>query len=248
MSKIIAEYFTIKNWITKQYPTGIVSIVSDTFSYWDVLNRIIPALKEDILSRKPNELGLSKVVVRPDSGDPADIICGTVRGFAEGDTPEEKGSIELLWEIFGGTVNEKGYKELDSHIGLIYGDSITLERAREIFERLEEKGFASSNVVFGVGSFTYQMVSRDTLGMAVKATYAVVNGEGKELFKDPVTDNGTKKSARGLLRVEKEDGEFVLYDKQSVEQEQHGELRLVFKDSKLIVDDTLTSIRARVVA
>lgn len=247
-SSVDGEFDTIKRWITECYPTGIVSIVSDTYDYWNVLTNYLPKLKEDILARKPNELGLSKVVVRPDSGDPADIICGTVRDFTEGSTPTEKGSIELLWEIFGGTVNEKGCKELDSHIGLIYGDSITLERAREIFERLEEKGFASSNVVFGVGSFTYQMVSRDTLGMAVKATYAVVNGEGKELFKDPVTDNGTKKSARGLLRVEKEDGEFVLYDKQSVEQEQQGELRLVFENSKLIVDDTLANIRARVVA
>ncbi len=121
--------------------------------------------------------------------------------------------------MFGGTINSKGYKELDSHIGLIYGDSITIERAKDIFERLEKKGFASSNVVFGVGSFTYQMVSRDTLGMAVKATYAVVDGEGKELFKDPITDNGTKKSARGLLRVEKDGDNYVLHDKQTEEVE-----------------------------
>lgn len=71
-------------------------------------------------------------------------------------TAEMKGSIQVLWELFGGTVNDKGYKTLDQHIGLIYGDSITLDRAEEILKRLEAKGFASDNVVFGVGSYTYQ--------------------------------------------------------------------------------------------
>lgn len=177
------------------------------------------------------------------SGDPVDIICGTVDEFGKGVSPEQKGSIELLWDVFGGTINNKGYKELDSHIGLIYGDSITIERAKDIFERLEKKGFASSNVVFGVGSFTYQMVSRDTLGMAVKATYAVVDGEGKELFKDPITDNGTKKSARGLLRVEKDGDNYVLHDKQTEEQEKEGELKIVFENGKLLLPLTLQEIR-----
>lgn len=242
-SSVDGEFETIKRWITKDYPTGIVSVVSDTYDFWNVLTNYLPLLKGEILSRKPNDLGLSKVVVRPDSGDPADIICGTVDEFGKGVSPEQKGSIELLWDVFGGTINSKGYKELDSHIGLIYGDSITLERAKDIFERLEKKGFASSNVVFGVGSFTYQMVSRDTLGMAVKATYAVVDGEGKELFKDPITDNGTKKSARGLLRVEKDGDNYVLHDKQTEEQEKEGELKIVFENGKLLLPLTLQEIR-----
>lgn len=69
---------------------------------------------------------------------------------------EVKGSIQVLWELFGGTINEKGYKTLDQHIGLIYGDSITLERAEEILSRLEAKGFSADNVVFGIGSASYQ--------------------------------------------------------------------------------------------
>ena len=242
-SSVDGEFETIKRWITKDYPTGIVSVVSDTYDFWNVLTNYLPLLKGEILSRKPNDLGLSKVVVRPDSGDPADIICGTVDEFGKGVSPEQKGSIELLWDVFGGTINSKGYKELDSHIGLIYGDSITIERAKDIFERLEKKGFASSNVVFGIGSFTYQMVSRDTLGMAVKATYAVVDGEGKELFKDPITDNGTKKSARGLLRVEKDGDNYVLHDKQTEEQEKEGELSIVFENGKLLLPLTLQEIR-----
>lgn len=239
------EFNTLKKWITECYPTGIVSLVSDTLDYWKVLTTYLPQLKEEVLARKPNSLGLSKVVVRPDSGDPVDIICGTVTEFGKGVSPEEKGSIELLWETFGGTVNEKGFKELDSHVGLIYGDSITLERAREIFNRLAAKGFASSNVVFGVGSFSYQMVSRDTLGMAIKATYAKVGEEAKELYKDPVTDNGTKKSARGLLRVVKEDNKFVLLDQQ--EDDFKSELKTVFIDGELVNETSLQEIRSRLV-
>jgi nicotinamide phosphoribosyltransferase len=90
------------------------------------------------------------------------------------------------------------------------------------------------------------MASRDTLGMAVKATAAVVDGQLKELFKDPATDDGTKKSARGLMRVELIDGEYVMFDRQSEEQEAAGELRTAFEDGALLIDETFEVIRARV--
>ena len=156
---------------------------------------------------------------------------------------EVKGAAECLWDIFGGTETAKGYKVLNERVGLIYGDSITLERAKAILSGLEAKGFASCNIVFGIGSYTYQYVTRDTHGFAMKATYAEVNGEGREIFKDPVTDSGTKKSAKGLLRVEKEDGKFVLYDQQTWEQEAQGELQTVFKDGKLVNETSLAEIR-----
>lgn len=156
-------------------------------------------------------------------------------------TPEQKGAVQCLWEVFGGTETDKGFKQLDSHIGLIYGDSITLERAEQILKRLADKGFASGNIVFGVGSYTYQFNTRDTLGFAVKATSGVVNGERRDIFKDPKTDNGTKKSAKGLLRVE--DG--ILYDQQTVEQEQRGDLKIVFEDGGLKSEFTLQEIRDR---
>lgn len=160
-------------------------------------------------------------------------------------TPEERGSIEILWDIFGGTTTEQGYKVLDSHIGLIYGDSITYQRATQIMERLKAKGFASTNAVFGIGSYTMNMLTRDTLGMAVKATYAEVDGEGYDLFKDPVTDDGTKKSAKGLLRVEKNGDSMILLDQQSVEQEEGGLLQEVFRDGELKIETTFTEIRER---
>ena len=231
------EEETFKRLITEVYPKGIVSIVSDTWDLWKVLTEYLPNLKEEVLARE------GKVVIRPDSGDPADIICGNPNGAT---LVEQKGVIQLLWETFGGTINDKGYKELDAHIGAIYGDSITIERAKEICERLKQNGFASTNVVLGIGSFTYQYNTRDTFGFAMKATYGEVDGEGREIYKDPITDDGTKKSAKGLLQILKEEGVYKLKDQVSWEEEQQGELREVYRDGKLLIDDSLTEIRKRV--
>ena len=230
------EVDTFKRLITEVYPNGVVSIVSDTWDLWEVVKPggICDTLKNEILSRN------GKVVIRPDSGDPVLIICGNPDGKT---TEEKKGVIELLWEVFGGTTTDKGYKLLDSHIGAIYGDSITRERATEICQRLKDKGFASQ-VVFGIGSFTYQYNTRDTFGMAMKATYVEINGVGREIFKDPITDDGTKKSATGLLKVMKDDnGKYHLLDKVTKIDEQTGHLKTVFKDGVLLKDYTLSEIR-----
>lgn len=231
------ELHTFKRLITEIYPSGIVSIVSDTWDLWKVLRDYLPQLKQVILDRQ------GKVVIRPDSGDPVDILCG------KADATEahfRKGVIELLWDTFGGVVNDKGYKELVPQIGAIYGDSITLDRAVQICERLKAKGFASTNVVLGIGSFTYQYNTRDTFGFAMKATYGEVNGEGRAIYKDPVTDDGTKKSAKGLMKIVRTDGRYQLQDEVSWAEEKTGELKEVFRDGKLLIDDTLSAIRARV--
>lgn len=186
------ETETYRKFITELYPSGFVSIVSDTYDFWHNVSVVIPSLKEDIMKRD------GRLVVRPDSGSPVDIICGTVKNG--GTTPEEKGLIELLWDEFGGTINSKGYKVLDPHIGAIYGDSITLERAELIFAGLEEKGFASSNIVMGVGSYSYQGNTRDSLGFAIKATSVTQGGVEYPIQKDPKTDPG-KKSFRGRVKV-----------------------------------------------
>jgi len=229
-----AEQDTFKRLITEVYPNGIVSIVSDTWDLWKVLTEYLPNLKEEVLARD------GKVVIRPDSGDPVKIICGDDKSD---NTNIRKGVVELLWDLFGGTINSKGYKELDSHIGAIYGDSITLSRAKDICEGLKQKGFASTNVVLGVGSFTYQYNTRDTFGFAMKATYGEVNGEGRAIYKDPITDDGTKKSAKGLIKIIKEDNTYRMIDQVSWEEEGQGELKTVFKDGKLIKDLSLNEIR-----
>jgi len=274
-----SEIETFRRLIQDVYPTGIVSIVSDTWDYWKVLNEYLPQLKDIIMSRD------GKVVIRPDSGDPVDIICGEQfidadscdhlgealtmmrRGKAHGQVcrykgqyfrlvkdgfvqvPDYiiKGSIQILWETFGGQINSKGFKVLSPKIGLIYGDSITMERADEIFGRLAEKDFASSNVVLGIGSYTYQYVTRDTFGFAIKATYGVVDGEPREIFKDPITDDGTKKSLKGLLfHSVDEKGEWSVADQVTPAQEAQTQLTTVYKDGKVLGHESLQQVRNRI--
>lgn len=271
-------------------PEGIVSIVSDTWDFWKLVTEYLPALKDNIMARK------GTVVIRPDSGDPVDILCGlgtyieVPRGeFKQGDNDdwyykffnqykdveyaklngtyhklhrdaynevvtvlateipeyEIKGLVECLWDTFGGTV-VNGQKLLDSHIGAIYGDSITLVRQDQIIKRLEAKGFVPS-VVLGIGSFTYQYVTRDTHGTAVKAT-DTQHGEGNHvpIFKDPKTDS-SKKSAKGLLMVIDEGGYKLVSDVTPKEEASSINcLRTVFEDGKLVQRTTLAEIRARI--
>lgn len=231
----IETYRRLMNDVCK---SGIVSIVSDTWDYWSLLTKTLPILKDEIMARD------GKVVIRPDSGDPVKIICGDndLTKVTHG-SPEHRGSIEILWDLFGGYENKKGYKQLDSHIGLIYGDSITLERCKEICKQLEAKGFASTNVVFGIGSYTYQYVTRDTFGFAMKATYGVIDGKPVEIFKDPLTDGGVKKSAKGLLRVNED---LTLSECVSIEEEKTGLLETVFLNGVLTREHSLAEIRQRV--
>jgi nicotinamide phosphoribosyltransferase len=232
-----SEIETFRRLINTVYPAGVVSIVSDTWDFWQVITEFLPRLKAEILDRE------GKVVIRPDSGDPVHIICGDPD--ATPGSPEHKGAIECMWETFGGTLTERGYKLLDSHIGLIYGDSITPERQLRILEGLKQKGFASFNVVLGIGSYTYEYVTRDTYGFAVKATYGEVNGEGRAIFKDPKTDDGTKRSAKGLLRVVDENGTLVMHDDCTWAEEQTGLLQTVFLNGTQTRTQTLADIRAR---
>jgi nicotinamide phosphoribosyltransferase len=306
--------------LLETYPTGILSMVSDGFNLWDICTKYLVKYKQDILSRD------GKLVIRPDSGNPVDILCGeNIESFdnledakddfnddlyenqvhgerhyeipetrlvrvgdkfyqLNADTdwnrydkqyyfiesidiqatpidvePKHKGVIELLWDVFGGTINEQGYKVLDPHIGAIYGDSITINRADEICERLEKKGFASTNVTLGLGSFNYQYNTRDTFGFAMKATYVELevpmHGElsdqnlntkiiGREIFKNPVTDDGTKKSATGLLCVtyDNENG-YMLADKVTWDGEANGVLKTIYKEGSMFNQTTLTEIR-----
>jgi nicotinamide phosphoribosyltransferase len=266
------EVGTFRRLLTEIYPSGILSVVSDTWNIWKVCTEHVVTLREEIMARD------GKLVIRPDSGDPADILCGynsignqdLIERMYLGDKnhPSYKGVIELLWDVFGGTTNEQGYKVLDPHIGAIYGDSITIDRANEICKRLEAKGFASTNVVLGVGSFTYQYNTRDTFGFAMKATYVEVkehfrtvkdeNGNythseeivrGREISKDPITDDGTKKSATGLLSVFKNDmnGEYELHDRCDWETEKGGELKTIYSDGNFSSPITLSEIREKLV-
>lgn len=336
----VGEQQMISDWL-KIFPKGILSIVADTFDLWKLITEYLPNIKEEILARD------GKLVIRPDSGDPVDIICGTAtkgwsdisKHFPEGEilpeyfwdyleedsqedvahgesgpsqytgkyiingkyyeatvsnlsynrydkqyyyldmwekpeisfkeiipTSEMKGVVELLWDIFGGTMNEQGYKVLDPHIGAIYGDSITLERQLEIYKRLESKGFAATNIVLGVGSFTYQYNTRDTLGFAAKGAWFEVKDTGKcncghtiecdcikeyNIYKDPITDDGAKKSLKGLLRVDyvndygQKNPEIKVFTEQTPLQESTGLLQVIYEDGKFYNQTSLTEIRKK---
>ena len=111
---------------------------------------------------------------------------------------------------------------------------------------MEKKGFASTNIVVGVGSFTYQYNTRDSLGLAMKATYGEVNGVPRNIYKDPKTGTGFKKSAKGLVEVFKdESGEFTLRDQVTMKEfnSPRNELKVIFEDGNMINETSLKEIR-----
>lgn len=232
--------------LIKSTPNGILSIVSDTYDYWEVVNQVLPALKDDILARN------GKVVIRPDSdtelvSHTTDMIVLTTRGWEpfserEGepivlptgniitknglaqfmpatsniDTTSELilATMYVMAETFGTTVNAKGFKVLDSHIGILHGEGVTLDTIDGYFDTITTAGFSAENIVFGVGAYVYSvLVSRDSFGQALKATSVTINGTEKAVFKDPKTaSEGFKKSRKGRMQVVREHGELVVHD------------------------------------
>lgn len=259
------ELKTFKRLINELYPTGFVSIVSDTWDFWNVVENFLPKLKNDILARD------GRVVIRPDSGDPVDIICGLRTNshfhtrmkegkyyccynpfddnaeYVEVSEGQYYGAYYMLGKIFGWNTTSNGYRYPSTKVGLLYGDSITLERQKQIYMRLENAHMAACNLVLGVGSFSYQYASRDSLGFAIKATACVINGELKEIFKHPKTDDGTKNSLKGLIAVYQDDkGKYYAVDQVSEKEEQEGCLETVFLNGILTKDYSLSEIRKRI--
>ena len=219
------------------YPSGIVSIVSDTYNLWNVLTNFCERLRPRILARD------GRVVFRPDSGNPEFILCGDPN--APDNTPEGKGAIRLLDEMFGGSVNQRGYRVLNPKVGLIYGDGFYYERFKEVLARMERMGYASSNLVVGIGGILLQKHNRDDQGFALKATYTEVDGACQEIQKDPITD-AKKKSHKGLLKLLREGPIYTTHDQVSWDEEGRGELQRVFRNGKLLKRFTLQEIRNRV--
>lgn len=230
-----AEFATFER-LLDLYPSGTLAIVSDTYDLWQVCTDFLPRLKSKILARD------GKLVIRPDSGDPELILCGNPD--AGENSPARRGVVNLLADTFGTVLNDKGYRELDPHVGAIYGDSITYERADAITANLMRQGFASTAVIFGYGSFTYQYQTRDTFKMAMKATWVQINGQGRDIQKDPVTDDGTKKSATGRLAVcRMMDSRPYLIEHANPEQEANQALQLVYEDGKLLRQRSFADVR-----
>lgn len=242
------ERTMVKRLLTEIYPHASFSMVSDSYDYWNLIDNILPTLKDEILNHD------GKLFVRPDSGDIVEISVKT---------------IQHLWDIFGGTVNTKGYKTLNPKIGCVYGDGVTIRRAETIYSELEKLGFAANNIVFGAGSFSFtcyqdmngnfQAFTRDTWSVAVKSTGGIVDGKFVPIFKDPKTDRESgfsfKKSQRGCCNVwqNKETALFEFVDgidpTKYTENEWHNTYLSAyipyFKDGKMIQEQSLTEIRNR---
>lgn len=226
----------LKRLLTELYPNTSFSCVCDSYDYWNVVENILPSLKDEIMAHN------GCFLVRGDSGDCVDVVTKTVF---------------KLWELFGGTVNTKGYKVLDPHVKALYGDSITVERAEKIYQILMDNGFAASNVSLGVGSFSMHCIeedgmlkpfTRDTFSSCIKACDAIINGKEYPIFKDPKTDretgDGFKKSQRGACRVFLKDGELTYEDGLTYEESlKNNIMQPVFRDGKLLVDYTIKQIR-----
>ena len=227
------EITLLRRLLTEIYPNTSFSAVLDSYDYWNIIENVLPQLKKEILEHN------GCMLMRGDSGDCVEVVTETVF---------------KLWDIFGGTVNSKGYKVLDPHVKAIYGDSITVQRCEQIYEILTKRGFACSNVALGVGSFSFQCIeedgilkpfTRDTFSSCIKATYCEIDGKPYPIFKNP-KDGGFKKSQKGCCVVYREDGVLKYKDEYNWSEAAEDERNLlvtVFKDGKLVKEQTLSEIR-----
>ena len=229
------EITLLRRLLTEIYPNTSFSAVLDSYDYWNVIDNILPQLKPEILAHN------GCMLMRGDSGDCIEVVTKTVF---------------KLWDIFGGTVNSKGYKVLDPHVKAIYGDSITVQRCEKIYEILKENGFACSNVALGVGSFSFQCIeedgilkpfTRDTFSSCIKATYCEIDDKPTPIFKDP-KDGGFKKSQKGCCVVTKDyEGNLSFYDQQTWEEARlnpNNLLETVFCDGHIVKEQTVAEVRS----
>ena len=229
------EITLLRRLLTDIYPETSFSAVLDSYDYWNVIENVLPELREEIMNHK------GCMLMRGDSGDCVEAVTKTVF---------------KLWEEFGGTVNSKGYKVLDPHVKAIYGDSITVQRCEEIYRILKENGFACSNVALGVGSFSMQCIeeegilkpfTRDTFSSCIKATYCEIDSVPYPIFKNP-KEGGFKKSQKGCCIVrQSEDGTFTFTDEHTWAEaaaDKDNKLVTIFKDGKMTSEQSLQEIRA----
>ena len=218
-----AEHSTITSWgrdnetdayrnMLQQYPEGLVAVVSDSYDIYNACEKIWgEVLKDEILQRN------GTLVVRPDSGEPKDVVLKCT---------------QILGEKIGFTVNEKGYKVLNPKIRIIQGDGVNYESIGEILEHLKNHGWSADNVAFGMGGALLQKVHRDTQKFAFKCSCATVNGEDRDVYKDPATDHG-KKSKRGRLKLVKENETYIT---KALNEDGEDILQTVFENGKILIE------------
>lgn len=216
----------IKMMIDKAKKGGIISIVSDSYDYFNaVTNYYGGDFKQDLI-----EVGKAggRVVIRPDSGDPVEVVTKT---------------LEILEEKFGCTVNSKGFKALPPFVRVLQGDGIDLDSMRDILIAVKNKGYSVENVVFGMGGGLEQKVNRDDLKMAMKASARRVHGKWADVFKDPKTAQGSKGSKKGILALAWEKFAYKTIRKSELKPGQEDQLKTVFLNGEVLSNETLDGIR-----
>lgn len=213
------ELETIETLLDK-YEGQFVSIVLDTWNYSNALEEYLPKLKHKILNRK------GKLLIRPDSGDREEVVLL---------------GLKKLEELFGTTINKDGYKILHPKVGIIFGEGISLQTANSLLEAIANEGYASSNIVLGVGSKMYGNMSRDTLGIAFKSSYAKIGNEERKIQK---LSTEFKSSPKGLLKVDKDFNLIQDVNWDEVNSDSNM-LKLLVKEGKIIRETTFRNIKER---
>lgn len=275
--KSLGELINLYRLLVEVYPTGILAYVSDTFNLYTLVNRILLVLKDVILKRN------GKLVIRPDSGDPLEVVLGLNMStnqyvnslenntfyrindatyFKQDHKTYEleknepivdvdyyrKGVLSSLSDIFGYTINQKGFKELDSHIGIVYGDGMNCERINKMYEGMLEKGYAANNICIAAGAYILSYsVSRDSLGLSTKASQTCINQTLQPVYKMPITDYG-KKSPAGFLNItsipqRNSIDKFYVKPNTSIEEESRGLLKVIFKNGELFNQNNYQDLR-----
>ncbi len=220
----IEAYRNMLNQFAKLNST--VAIVSDSWNIYHAVEKIWgEQLKQEVVDSG------ATIVIRPDSGEPLEVVSKIAA---------------ILGEKFGTTTNSKGFKVL-KNVRIIQGDGVNQESIRAILERLKSEGFSASNIAFGIGGSLLQKISRDTLKFAYKCSAIVTNGEWRDVYKQPITDSG-KNSKRGRLNlILDENGEYKtvkIEDAETIAAE-NSQLRSVYENGEMLIDDNLEAIRKR---
>lgn len=225
--------------LIKEYNSGILSVVADSFNITRFVSEYLQELKSEILDRQPNAIGLCKFVVRPDSLRSPD------------DTPEE----QMVWitqeldRIFGSAVNKKGYKVINPKVGALWGDGIDRDGIEKIVKAVVAAGYSVDHLVFGMGGGLLQKVNRDTQRFAFKCCAQMRDDKWIDVQKNPL--DKTKASKKGILKLVRDhdlDGNWeykTINHHDPMFYDFEDEMRLVFKDGELLVRDSFDQIRAR---
>ncbi len=206
-------------------PNALVAVVSDSWNIYHAVEKIWgEQLKQEVIDSG------ATIVIRPDSGEPVEVVSKVA---------------QILGEKFGCETNSKGFKVL-KNVRIIQGDGVNQNSIKQILERLKSEGFSASNIAFGIGGSLLQKIDRDTLRFAYKCSAIVVDGELREVYKQPITDSG-KNSKKGRLDLILNDGEYEtvkIEDAETIAAE-NSQMRTVFENGELLVDDSLDEIRKR---